>query len=791
MNCFSCSKNLKNIINCDKCDSKFCSDSCLAFHYIFYHNEENNGSKEEDFNNSNNDINYLQNKKSPYITEGIFLKEIKYESIYEIKNFKHQIVNGQPKLLGYGSFGKVFLEVNKINKKFYAIKHMEKKRIYKALKTLDPIYSEIKIQSKISHPNIVKILYANENERYFDIVLEYANKGNLFYYIQDKKHLSESNSFRIFIQMINAIYFLHEHNYIHRDIKPENILLFENDIAKLCDFGWCVEFKDEPRDTFCGTTEYMAPEMVSGKKYGKEIDIWSLGILLYEMLHGHSPFKPNKTNFNDRDVINNIRFQKSIKYNSKLSKECMELMNHLIDKNIKRRYNLDDILNSKFVKNYEKLEYFIPNENKVEFEKINHEFQSIKTCRTHYNNNFIYEKNNNQLTSISRRNTSKDNTNNILNSVLTNENNENNKYLIKRHNTNNNFITISNSKGIPNPTKISNNNYFKSISQTRTRKLNQKFSSPKVEKINKNRLLKEENFENDNLSSIFNDESVFNNNKNTIQSNDVNNLNSPTININILLNGINFSTINNNNNERKILNQILPKENDNNSININSTQSIRRNCNTLKIRENKFIKKQINIFTSKNCDIKNLNDLKSNKTSKNIPISIRHQNFNISNNSKINEIKINQLVKYFETSNNKNNDIEKKQKKKNTFSSTSKILNINKNEDNINNNAIINKDENKTDNEIKSNYETIANNENINLKSSNKLKDILIETKNYDSNFNSLECSFDKNISESNLNKIEIIKTPKKVEDTFQIPIKNIYSKLFEELNAFNINKKF
>ena len=209
MNCFSCSKDIKNLINCDKCSSKFCSDSCLAFHYIFYHNEEDdNNNKEKEFNNSNNDINYVYNIHSPYITKGIFLKEIKYESIYEIKNFKHQIVNGNPKLLGYGSFGKVYLEINKINKKFYAIKHMEKKRIYKALKTLDPIYSEIKIQSKISHPNIVKILYATENERYFDIVLEYSSKGNLFYFIQKNKNLSESNCFKIFIQIARKYPFI-------------------------------------------------------------------------------------------------------------------------------------------------------------------------------------------------------------------------------------------------------------------------------------------------------------------------------------------------------------------------------------------------------------------------------------------------------------------------------------------------------------------------------------------------------------------------------------------------------
>ena len=581
MNCFSCSKDIKNLINCDKCSSKFCSDSCLAFHYIFYHNEEddNNNNKEKEFNNSNNDINYVYNIHSPYITKGIFLKEIKYESIYEIKNFKHQIVNGNPKLLGYGSFGKVYLEINKINKKFYAIKHMEKKRIYKALKTLDPIYSEIKIQSKISHPNIVKILYATENERYFDIVLEYSSKGNLFYFIQKNKNLSESNCFKIFIQIVNAIYFLHENNYIHRDIKPENILLFEGDVAKLCDFGWCVELKDEPRNTFCGTTEYMAPEMVNENRYGKEIDIWSLGILLYEMLHGHSPFKPNKPNFNDRDVINNIRFQKSIKYSNKLSKDCLELMSHLIDKNIKRRYSLDDILNSKFVKNFERNNFFIPKENKFEFEKISSSYKTINTLRTIPARNKFPEKNpiNDQLVNINRRNTLNNYTNDI-------------------QNNSNNSINILKNKKTLNTLKSGNNIYHKSFSVDKSRTINPKFSSPKVEKINKKRLQKEEDCENDKLSNIFNDDSIFNNEK-IHKRHNINAKNQPAININILFNQINFSSLNNNdsNYENKILKRILKNKNNNNSKNIrNSNRYIERSSNTLKIRENNFIKKQIN-----------------------------------------------------------------------------------------------------------------------------------------------------------------------------------------------------
>ena len=144
MNCFSCSKNIHKEIMCEQCSNKFCSDSCIAFHYSFYHQNGNN-KEEININNYSDNTNNIEKNTSNFLTDGYFLKEIKYESIYDIKNFKHHLVNGKPKLLGYGSFGNVYLEINKINKKFYAIKHIEKRRILKALNTLEPIYNEIKI----------------------------------------------------------------------------------------------------------------------------------------------------------------------------------------------------------------------------------------------------------------------------------------------------------------------------------------------------------------------------------------------------------------------------------------------------------------------------------------------------------------------------------------------------------------------------------------------------------------------------------------------------------------------
>jgi len=122
------------------------------------------------------------------------------------------------------------------------------------------------------------------------MVLEYASGGSLnekikFGYGQLSKILVK----RYFRDVCEAVKYLHENNYMHRDIKPENILITKDNHAKLCDFGFASIL--EYRSTLCGTFEYMAPEMIQKKPYDYKIDIWALGILLFELIQGFAPFK--------------------------------------------------------------------------------------------------------------------------------------------------------------------------------------------------------------------------------------------------------------------------------------------------------------------------------------------------------------------------------------------------------------------------------------------------------------------------------------------------------------------
>ena len=527
MKCANCSDIIKSCRDCIFCGNKCCCFICLEAHYLSEHKKKNNSSKSKDKNKeqiSNNNEEKIENKKiSPYLVSGIINKKINYDKKYSLENFTPIMDGDEIKAIGSGSFGQVYLAVNNIDNKKYAIKHMDKKKLIKILHSLKGIYQEIDIQSKIDHPNIVKILFTDEDEDSFDLVMEYADNGSLFHYIRKNKGLNEFKTFQLFIQVVNAINFLHENDLIHRDIKPENILLFKNHdksngngsdfIVKLCDFGWCVKLNGHERETFCGTTEYMSPELVEHKEYSKEIDVWSLGILLYEMIHGYSPFRPNKLKFKEKDVFDNIKKHK-LKFGKKVSDECKRLIYHLLAFDKNNRYKVGDIYNSKFVRYFEKINYCIPKEkikevtNKEKNEEevkddddknINKNDEVKNNNKNNNNNNFIYREINDE-----EKNEKKDNNpiNEVYNEIkqlnkqnlrkiLTNNNIDNNiiKSLSKVNNKENIYTGIRNKYSLSMVNNKNEKNNSISFINKKTNNINQIKNKRSISNISENELV--------------------------------------------------------------------------------------------------------------------------------------------------------------------------------------------------------------------------------------------------------------------------------------------------------------
>ena len=351
--CPACQKEIESLklLKCKFCEKNFCSLSCLISHASTHLGNSDS---------SINLVNSLKRRQSKnlteqyaFITSGDFKEKINFDEKYEYKNFTKVIEDIFPKQLGSGSFGRVYLVSHNDSKKLFALKVIDKRKLMVSYGKLDIIYNEINIHSKLSHENIIKLYNVYEDNENINIIMEYAENGNLFELIsKEKSGLDESKAFKYFIQVVNAVYYLHNNNIIHRDIKPENILIGAENKIKLCDFGWAKELTLENRSTFCGTVEYMAPEIVGSENYDYSVDIWSLGILLYELLYGHSPFKANNT----KNIILNIKTHE-LTYddkNKKISNSCKDLIQKMLDSNPQKRLKIKDILEHPFVKKHSK-----------------------------------------------------------------------------------------------------------------------------------------------------------------------------------------------------------------------------------------------------------------------------------------------------------------------------------------------------------------------------------------------------------------------------------------------------
>ena len=244
--------------------------------------------------------------------------------------------------LGSGSFGKVFLAQNKYTKEKVAMKEIKKAN--KDLLSDGEIKDEIDILKSLDHPDIVRIIESFNTKDSYVLVTEYCEGGEL--YDQVRNQLSETQIAVIFKQLLSGLAYLHSHNIVHRDLKLENILIQEIEKSKttgedlfnikIIDFGTARIFDNKKKpQSIVGSSYYIAPEVLN-QKYGKECDLWSVGVILYMFIVGHAPFD----GCDDEEITGNIQkgiYKKDDKRWKKASREVKDLIQKLLIYNPQKR----------------------------------------------------------------------------------------------------------------------------------------------------------------------------------------------------------------------------------------------------------------------------------------------------------------------------------------------------------------------------------------------------------------------------------------------------------------------
>ncbi|KAK2465353.1 hypothetical protein APHAL10511_002707 [Amanita phalloides] len=240
-------------------------------------------------------------------------------------------------VIGKGSFGKVMQVRKRDTSRIYALKTIRKQHIVNR-KEITHTLAERLVLAQVNSPFIVPLKFSFQSEQKLYLVLAFVNGGELFHHLQREQRFNEERSRFYSAELLLALEHLHELDVVYRDLKPENILLDYTGHIALCDFGLCkLNMKgDEKTNTFCGTPEYLAPEILNGQGYNKTIDWWTLGVLLYEMLAGLPPFYDEVTDKMYEKILND-----PLVFGPEFSSEARSILTGLLNRDPKRRLGVN------------------------------------------------------------------------------------------------------------------------------------------------------------------------------------------------------------------------------------------------------------------------------------------------------------------------------------------------------------------------------------------------------------------------------------------------------------------